>query len=134
VKWIVSSCDWPDIEERLSTETQTAAISSELNEASISEAVNKYIWHKVNHLARAKQYKEETRDTICRYLSSNAQGTFLWVALVCQDPDRTPRRHALKELEAFPPKLKTLYSRMIDQVLNSEDAGLCKRTLSVMSQ
>ncbi|OGE46720.1 hypothetical protein PENARI_c128G09761 [Penicillium arizonense] len=133
VKWIVSSRNSPDIEERLGTATQAAAISLELNGASISEAVNKLIWHKVNHLATAKQYKDETRDTICRYLSSNAQDTFLWVALVCQELDRTPRRHALKKLEAFPPRLNALYSRMFDQVLNSEDSELCKRILAVMS-
>jgi hypothetical protein len=133
VKWIVSSRNWPDIEERLGTATQAAAISLELNGASISEAVNKLIWHKVKHLATAKQYKDETRDTICRYLSSNAQDTFLWVALVCQELDKTPRRHALKKLEAFPPRLNSLYSRMLDQVLNSEDSELCKRILAVMS-
>ncbi|KAJ6068068.1 uncharacterized protein N7446_005105 [Penicillium canescens] len=132
IKWIVSSRNWPDIEERLDT-TQTAPISLELNEASVSEAVSKFIQYKVHYLAKVKKYSDETRDTICRHLSSNSQGTFLWVALVCQDLDRTSRRHALKKLEAFPPGLNALYDRMIDQVRNSEDAELCKRILAVMS-
>ncbi|CAG8414590.1 unnamed protein product [Penicillium salamii] len=132
IKWIVSSRNWPDIEEHLDT-TQTAPISLELNEASVSEAVNKFIEHKVHHLAKVKKYSDETRDTICRHLSSNSQGTFLWVALVCQDLDRVSRRHALRKLEAFPPGLNALYGRMIDQVCNSEDAESCKRILAVMS-
>ncbi|CAG8103232.1 unnamed protein product [Penicillium nalgiovense] len=132
VKWIVSSRNWHDIEERLDT-THTAPISLELNEASVSEAVSKFIHHKVDQLAKVKKYSDETRDTICRHLSSNSQGTFLWVALVCQGLDRTSRRHALKKLEAFPPGLNALYSRMIDQVHNSEDAEPCKRILAVMS-
>ncbi|CAG8397254.1 unnamed protein product [Penicillium salamii] len=132
IKWIVSSRNWPDIEERLDT-TQTAPISLELNEASVSEAVSKFIQHKVHYLAKFKKYSDETRDTICRHLSSNSQGTFLWVALVCQDLDRISRRHALKKLEAFPPGLDALYGRMIDQVRNSEDAEPCKRILAVMS-
>ncbi|KAJ5588741.1 hypothetical protein N7537_011419 [Penicillium hordei] len=132
IKWIVSSRNWPDIEERLDT-TQTAPISLELNEASISEAVCKFIEHKVHYLAKVKKYSDETRDTICRHLLSNSQGTFLWVALVCQDLDRTSRRHALKKLEAFPPGLDALYNRMIDQVRNSEDAEPCKRILAAMS-
>ncbi|CAG8105725.1 unnamed protein product [Penicillium salamii] len=132
IKWIVSSRNWPDIEERLDT-THTAPISLELNEASVSEAVSNFIQHKVHYLAKVKKYSDETRHTICRHLSSNAQGTFLWVALVCQDLDRTSRRHALRKLEDFPPGLNTLYGRMIDQVRNSEDAESCKRILAVMS-
>jgi hypothetical protein len=132
VKWIVSSRNWPEIEERLNT-TETTPISLELNKASVSEAVSRFIQHKVHYLAKVKKYSDETRDTICRHLSSNSQGTFLWVALVCQDLDRTSRRHALKKLETFPPGLNALYSRMIDQVRNSEDAELCKRILAVMS-
>ncbi|KAJ5531424.1 NACHT nucleoside triphosphatase [Penicillium freii] len=133
VKWIVSSRNWADIEECLGTAAQTALISLELNQASVSEAVNKFIQHKVQHLATVKKYKDESRDAICRHLSSNSQGTFLWVALVCQDLNRTSRRHALKKLETFPPGLNALYGRMIDQVRNSEDAELCKRILAVMS-
>ncbi|CAI7659582.1 unnamed protein product [Penicillium palitans] len=132
VKLIVSSRNWPGIEERLDT-TQTAPISLELNEASVSEAVSKFIQHKVDYLAKVKKYRDKTRDTICRHLSSNSQGTFLWVALVCQDLDRTSRWHAIKKLEGFPPGLNALYSRMIDQVRNSEDAEPCKRILAVMS-
>ncbi|KAI3094235.1 hypothetical protein CBS147333_10020 [Penicillium roqueforti] len=132
VKWIVSSRNWSDIEERLDT-IQTTPISLELNELLVSEAVGKFIQHKVHHLARVKKYSDETRDTICHYLSLNSQGTFLWVALVCQDLDRTSRRHALKKLEAFPPGLNALYGRMIDQVRNSEDAELCKQILASMS-
>ncbi|KAJ5917571.1 hypothetical protein N7466_011125 [Penicillium verhagenii] len=132
IKWVVSSRNWPDIEERLDT-TQTAPISLELNEASVSEAVSKFIQHKVHSLAKIKKYSDETRDTICRHLSSNSQGTFLWVALVCQDLHKTSRRHALKKLDGFPPGLNALYGRMIVQVRNSEDAELCKRILAVMS-
>ncbi|KAJ6017869.1 hypothetical protein N7451_001248 [Penicillium sp. IBT 35674x] len=132
VKWIVSSRNWPDIEERLDT-NQTALVSLELNEASISEAVSRFIQHKVQNLAEVKRYSDETRDKICHHLSSNSQGTFLWVALVCQDLDRTSRRHALEKLVGFPLGLDALYSRMIDQVRNSEDAEHCKRILAVMS-
>ncbi|KAJ5337402.1 NACHT nucleoside triphosphatase [Penicillium brevicompactum] len=132
IKWIVSSRNWPNIEERLDT-THTAPISLELNEVSVSEAVSRFIRYRVHHLAKVKKYSDDTRHTICRHLSSKSQGTFLWVALVCQELDRTPRRHALKKLEAFPPGLDALYDRMIDQVRSSEDAEPCKRILAVMS-
>jgi hypothetical protein len=133
IKWIVSSRNWPEIIERLDIATQVAPISLELNDASVSEAVNKYIRYKVNALAKAKKYKDKTRETIYRYLLSNSQGTFLWVALVCQNLDLTLPRHAIKKLEAFPPKLDDLYGRMIDQVRQSEDAEVCNQILAIMS-
>jgi hypothetical protein len=133
VKWIVSSRNWPEIEERLYTATQTAPISLELNEKFVSEAVRKFIQHKVHQLSEVKRYTDETRGAIWRYLLSNSQGTFLWVALVCKELTRTPWWHAIKKLKAFPPGLNALYGRMIDQIRNVEDAALCKRILAVMS-
>ncbi|KAJ5875197.1 uncharacterized protein N7473_012544 [Penicillium subrubescens] len=114
VKWIVSSRNWPGIEERLNTTTQTAPISLELNELSVHNAVQQFIRHKVHQLAEVKKYKDEMRDVVYRHLSSHSQGTFLWVAL------------------EFPPGLDALYGRMIDQVRTSEDAEICKRILAVM--
>ncbi|OKO97611.1 Vegetative incompatibility protein HET-E-1 [Penicillium subrubescens] len=133
VKWIVSSRNWPGIQERLDTATETAPISLELNETSVSNAVRQFIRYKVYQLAEVKKYKDEIRDAVYRHLSLHSQGTFLWVALVCQDLNRTSRRHVLKKLKEFPPGLDALYGRMIDQVRTSEDAEACKRILAVMS-
>jgi hypothetical protein len=133
VKWIVSSRNWPDIEERLGSATQAVPISLELNELSVSEAVNIFIRHKVHRLAKIKHYRDETRDTILSHMTSNSQGTFLWVALVCQELLRTPRWHASEKVEAFPAGLNALYTRMIHQVRNSEDVEICKQILGVMS-
>jgi hypothetical protein len=132
VKWIVSSRNWPGIEERLNTTTQTAPISLELNKTAISDAVLRFIRYKVDQLAEVKKYKDGLRDAVYRHLSSHSQGTFLWVALVCQDLNRTSRRHVLKKLKEFPPGLDALYGRMVDQVRMSEDAEVCKRILAVM--
>lgn len=57
VKWIVSSRNWPGIEERLDTATQTAPISLELNEISVSNAVQQFIRHKFHQMAEFKKYK-----------------------------------------------------------------------------
>jgi hypothetical protein len=40
MKWILSIRDWPEIIERLDIATQLAPILLELNEVSVSEAVN----------------------------------------------------------------------------------------------
>lgn len=133
IKWIVSSRNWPEIIERLDVATQVAPISLELNDSSVSEAVDKFIQHRVDSLARIKKYKENTRGAIYRHLLSNSQGTFLWVALVCQELSKTPRWYTLQKLKQLPPGLITLYSRMIDRIRKSEHAGICKQILGIIS-
>lgn len=132
VKWIVSSRNWPEIIERLDS-TQISPISLELNEAYVFEAVNRFIQHKVDDLANIKNYSDETRDKVNDHLLSNSQGTFLWVALVCQELSKTLQWNTLRKLEAFPPGLSALYGRMVDRVLDSENADICVQLLALVS-
>lgn len=131
IKWVVSSHNWPEITERLDITAQLALVSLELNEVCVSEAVNQFIQYKVHELAKTKRYSDKTRDAVQGYLSSNSQGTFLWVALVCQNLKKI-RTHMLKKLKLFPPRLDALYGRMMDQVRESEDAELCKEILAII--
>ncbi|KAI3281193.1 hypothetical protein DTO002I6_9925 [Penicillium roqueforti] len=135
VKWIVSSRNWPGIEEKLDTAAQTVPISLELNETYVSEAVSNFIRHKVGQLAKTKKYDEKTRESIYHYFSLKSQGTFLWVALVCEELVGISRRNTLKKLKAFPPGLNALYGRMIDRIraLDEADAKLCMRVLAIIS-
>ncbi|CAO2657539.1 Nn.00g036650.m01.CDS01 [Neocucurbitaria sp. VM-36] len=130
VKWIVSSRNWPGIEERLEKSGRKARIHLELNAQSVSLAVSAFIRHKVLQLAERKGYDAKTRDAVRDHLSSNANDTFLWVALVCQNLEEVPRRSVIKKLTAFPPGLNSLYERMLQQISESDDADLCKRILA----
>ncbi|PVH99085.1 WD40 repeat-like protein [Periconia macrospinosa] len=133
VKWIVSSRNWPDIEERLERAGQKVKLSLELNAASVSTAVQFYIQHKVTQLALEKGYKEKEKSAVLAHLTSNANDTFLWVALVCQNLGDIPRWKVLAKLEAFPPGLDTLYNQMMQQISSSDDADLCKRILALIA-
>jgi hypothetical protein len=128
VKWIVSSRNWPSIEKDLDTAAQKVRLRLELNEKSVSAAVTTYVQFKFDRLAERNKYNNDTRDVVQRYLSLNANGTFLWVALVCQELANIPGWKAQKKLTAFPPGLDALYRRMMDQICNSDDA---KRTLQL---
>jgi hypothetical protein len=133
VKWIVSSRNWPQIEERLETAAQKARLSLELNSGSVATAVNAYIRYQVDRLAQRKKYDARTRDDVEDHLHSHADGTFLWVALVCQalmDPN-VRKRHTLAMLRSLPPGLDFLYARMLEQIGHSKDAELCKQILAV---
>ncbi|KAH7012389.1 vegetative incompatibility protein HET-E-1 [Macrophomina phaseolina] len=131
VKWIVSSRNWPYIEEQLERAGHKVRLSLELNAESVSVAVSLFVKSKVSQLAEGKKYDEQTRDTVLNYLASNANDTFLWVALVCQDLQQVPRRNVLKKLRTFPPGLISLYKRMMEQISASDDSHLCKQILAL---
>ncbi|GKU13428.1 unnamed protein product, partial [Fusarium langsethiae] len=134
-KWIISSRNWLDIEEKLGHAKQKVRLQLELNQDSISKAVDTYIGYKVKKLAGLKNYDKETRDAVQRHLVGNADGTFLWVALVCKelaDPNVRPW-HTLKKLESFPPGLDSLYNQMMGHINDSEDADICMEILAILS-
>lgn len=133
VKWIVSSRNWPNIEERIERAGQNVTLSLELNAASVSTAVQFYIRHRVDQLALEKSYKEKEKSAVLAHLTSNAYNTFLWVALVCQNLGDIPRWKVLAKLEAFPPGLDALYNRMMQHISSSDDADLCKRILALVA-
>uniref|UniRef100_A0A0D2YF15 NACHT domain-containing protein n=1 Tax=Fusarium oxysporum (strain Fo5176) TaxID=660025 RepID=A0A0D2YF15_FUSOF len=135
VKWIVSSRNWQDIEDKLGNTKHKVRLHLELNKDSISKAVDTYIRYKVDRLASHKKYDKETRDVINNYLTSNADGTFLWVALVCQElaGPTVRKRHTLNTLKSLSPGLDSLYDRMIGHIGDSKDAGLCKEVLAIAS-
>lgn len=136
VKWIVSSRNWSQIEERLRRAEQKAKLSLELNAESISIAVDIYIREKVLRLANLKGYDEETCDAVRSHLSDNANNTFLWVALVCQGLEKYQRWKVLSMLGEFPVGLDSLYKQMMNRVLSMDDASdisLCKRILAIMT-
>jgi hypothetical protein len=67
---------------------------------------------------------------VLKHLRSNADNTFLWVALVCQDLETTPKWNVLKKLALFPPGLDSLYKRMMDQISESDSAEICLQVLA----
>ncbi|KAL6887038.1 hypothetical protein GGI43DRAFT_265277 [Trichoderma evansii] len=135
VKWIISSRNWPEIEEKLDIAKQKVQLQLELNQSSISNAITTYIDHRVDQLARVKKYDEETKSAVQRHLADNADGTFLWVALVCQEliGPSVRKRHTLIKLRSYPPGLNSLYGQMMALVSGSADAAHCKEILAITS-
>jgi len=133
VKWLVSSRNQRNIEERLTIRDSNVELSLELNAESVSGAVAAYIRHKVSKLDERKHY-EELRTKITEVLQQKADGTFLWAALVCNELESVATRHVLKVLDKMPSKLKELYSRMMQQIEKLEwDAEDCKSVLSTVT-
>jgi hypothetical protein len=131
VKWIVSSRNWPSIEDRLERAQHKTRLSLELNAESIAAAVDVFIEQKVDQLAQEKQYEEDLRHTVLQHLKSNANDTFLWVSLVCQELEKTEKWNVHERLTEFPPGLDSLYERMLPSGTESRDANMCLRVLAV---
>ncbi|KAJ5218068.1 uncharacterized protein N7498_000167 [Penicillium cinerascens] len=110
IKWIVSSRNWPTIEEALDETSQKAKLCLELNAVSVTKAVAVFIDFRVKQLASKKQYTNEIRDAVSQHLLSNAQDTFLWVALVCEQLSKVHKRNVRKKLQEFPSGLDKLIS------------------------
>ncbi|CAJ2508696.1 Uu.00g137220.m01.CDS01 [Anthostomella pinea] len=110
-KCLVSSRNWPQIEEELSNVAHR--LSLEVNAKSVAAAVDSYILHKVSQLIQRKSYRDNTADEVRQYLSSNADSTFLWVALVCQELAKTRQGNALQKIKSFLSGLDSLYRQMI---------------------
>ncbi|KAH7150884.1 quinon protein alcohol dehydrogenase-like superfamily [Fusarium sp. MPI-SDFR-AT-0072] len=113
-KWIVTSRNRCEIEELFGQISSKVALSLELHEESVSEAVNSYISYRTRQLSERKKLKKSTAEQIHDHLSQNAHGTFLWVAL-------------------FPRGLHQLYAQMMDQIRKSDSCDLYMRVLAVAS-
>ena len=128
VKWLVSSRYRWDIESQLKGRDGRARLDLELNSESVSRAVDAYIDYKVLKL-------NYDRAQVADELHKRADGTFLWVALVCKILESTRHYRAIKTLEKTPSELTKLYGWMLDQIkqLEDEDPDFCKCLLSVMT-
>ncbi|KAK2041772.1 hypothetical protein LZ31DRAFT_586324 [Colletotrichum somersetense] len=129
-KWLVSSRNWRQIEERLRTSQR---LSLEVNAMSVSTAVDSYVTFKVAELSELKSYRDETASEVRQYLSSKADGTFLWVALVCEELSKAFEWEAVQIAGLFPPGLGPLYERMATQISESRHASLCYRILAMVA-
>ena len=131
VKWLVSSRYRLDIESKLRGGDGQARLDLELNAQSISRAVDAYIDHKLSML----KYDETLRAQVADELHNRADGTFLWVALVCKILESADDYDAVDILREIPSDLKGLYKRMMDQIkrLERKDPEYCKCVLSTMT-
>jgi nucleoside phosphorylase len=136
VKWIVTSRNWLEIEQVLDRSTQKVRLHLELNQDSVCKAVEAFIEYKVEDLAKKKHYDAKLTSDVKSYLLENADGTFLWVALVCQelaDNKVFRKSHTRLMLELFPKGLDPLYGRMMEYIFSSHDAEICREILALAS-
>ncbi|CVL06861.1 related to vegetatible incompatibility protein HET-E-1 [Fusarium mangiferae] len=134
VKWIVTSRNRCEIDEIFRQTPAKVALSLESHEASVSKAVNSYISYKIGQLTERKKLKQKALQELHDYLSQNAQGTFLWVASMCQQLERCRAWEIPSQLYQLPRDLCKLYAQMMDQIRKSDSCDLYMRVLAVASR
>ena len=102
-----------------------------MNAESVSAAVCSYIEHEVSRLVQDRNYNDQTKQAILDYLYTNANDTFLWAALVCQNLRKMSRLNVITKLKSFPAGLNSLYERMLQNIDDSEDTDLCRQVLAI---
>ncbi|KAH0534090.1 hypothetical protein FGG08_007309 [Glutinoglossum americanum] len=133
VKWLLASRNQPTIQERLKPDGLRLNTSLELNSSHISSAVEAFISFKVRELARLKSYDSELQKDVQDYFCDKADGTFLWVALVCKELESVGPGLTRLVLKEFPTGLEPLYDRMVQQIEDGTHKGFaifCKRILA----
>ncbi|KAI1092789.1 ankyrin repeat-containing domain protein [Rostrohypoxylon terebratum] len=99
------------------------AVSLEDNKRFVDGAVDQYVSKKVQELASVKHYDDELRASVDKHLRQTADGTFLWVSLVCKElaKPKVKSVNTMRILSELPRGLAPLYRRILEQVLDNRE-------------
>jgi hypothetical protein len=132
VKWLVTSRNIAEIERYLQPDMLRAKVSLEVKASYVSRAVAAFVEYKVQQLAAVQKYEPGLEAEVLQQLRDKAEGTFLWVSLVCKELGKVEYFLTREVLHELPPGLDPLYDRMSAQILtqkNARTAGYCEGIL-----
>ncbi|RYP19440.1 hypothetical protein DL765_003341 [Monosporascus sp. GIB2] len=135
VKWLLSSRNRIDIEQKLRPDYSRTRLSLELkcNADHVSHAVDAYIDHCISGIP-ALQDNTQLQTQIRNQMRRKADGTFLWVGLVAQELKSAYSWDAEQIVEEVPAGLEGLYRRMMQQIQNLRRGTThCLRVLSAVA-
>jgi hypothetical protein len=132
----VTSRNLLEIEQYLQPDSTGIKVSLEVSADQVSRAVATFINFKVQDLATVKRYGAELQADVGKVLRGKAEGTFLWVSLVCKELEGVEYRRTRKVLRDLPPGLDPLYERMMGQILaqhNVKTSEFCEAVLRAVT-
>jgi hypothetical protein len=121
VKWVATSRNIPEIQRYLQPNSLGVKVSLEVKMSHVSRAVTAFVEYKVQRLATVQKYDPRLQAEVQLQLRDKAEGTFLWVSLVCKELEGVPLYRTREVLQALPPGLDPLYDRMMAQIV-AQDA------------
>ncbi|KAJ5346723.1 hypothetical protein N7541_009205 [Penicillium brevicompactum] len=87
----------------------------------IADDLRAMIQDKVQDLAKRRKYPASVRQKVSQILEEKADGTFLWVGIVCRQLDDVPSKDAVEKLRAQPQGLYRLYRALLDAAFEDSD-------------
>ena len=133
VKWVVTSRNERGTIENFRSARQSHDMSLELHSSHVAHAVKSFINFKVHDLATRKNYTSELELYIRKYLHEHADGTFLWVSLVCKELEKVKLWKAREACIKYPAGLDPLYQRMMELIQRDEDKKEMIQVLRTMT-
>lgn len=134
IKWMLTSRPLDRVERQLLAGPEQAQVSLEMNSKDVAEAVKIYISYRAEELSLRHGYGEALKREIQTELTEKADGTFLWVSLVCRELESVCRDEALTTIRKLPPGLHPFYDQIFSQLSTDEPANVQRymRLLKVM--
>jgi hypothetical protein len=131
VKWLVTSRNIPEIERHLQPDLRGIKVSLEVKASHVSKAVAAFVEYKAQRLVTVQKYDARLQAEVQQQLRSKAEGTFLWVSLVCKELESVPLYRTQEVLQELPPGLDPLYERMMAQIVTQDarTVGYCRDIL-----
>ncbi|ENI06404.1 hypothetical protein COCC4DRAFT_39559 [Bipolaris maydis ATCC 48331] len=133
-KWLLTSSSLDVAKQELLGDTDQVLINLELNEGHITQAVRTYAAKRAADLDRRHDYGAVRCRQVEAALIEKAEGTFLWISLVCARLENVDPDEALATIESLLPGLYGLYARILHQVVSGKPIIIesCTRLLKVM--
>ncbi|CAG8237735.1 unnamed protein product, partial [Penicillium olsonii] len=134
IKWLLTSRPLEAAERTFLAGHEQMQVSLELNPAHISQSVQTYISYKVDELNLRNRYGEALMRRLKSELFAKAEGTFLWVSLVCRRLEDICADEALATIQNLPPGLHLFYDRILNQLREGQldDVSRYMRLLKAM--
>jgi hypothetical protein len=129
VKWLMTSRNEPAFKEEFEHHDRLHT-SLELNFQHVSRAVSAFIEWKVEELTKRKKYNSELNAFVKGALTQKAEGTFLWVALVCKVLQNIPTRKTKSVLE----NSRQVWNLFMSGCYYNYARKMTKRTLSFVNK
>ncbi|RYP39454.1 hypothetical protein DL767_002188 [Monosporascus sp. MG133] len=109
----------PEISD-IKYELDGIGVSLRMDSSEVNADLSDYINHKVKDLAQRKKYSQSLGANVKEALESQAGGTFLWVSLMINELESTPRYEVAGKLKDLPKGLDETYSRILDDNIPKE--------------
>ena len=82
----------------------------------VERNMGRFILHETEQLAHENNYTLQLKADVKRILIEGANGTFLWVAMMCQELRGKDPTRVLETLAGLPQRLCSAYERMLSEI------------------